>query len=60
MKKKNYGVIAIFAVIIIAFSVLLGIHLMGKHQAALQTVEVCAVDDIIVYVKHRNIMYYNY
>ena len=33
MKKKNYGVIAIFAVIIIAFSVLLGIHLMGKHQA---------------------------
>lgn len=32
MKKKNYGVIAIFAVIIIAFAVLLGIHLMGKHQ----------------------------
>lgn len=32
MKKKNYGVIAIFAIIITGFAVLLGIYLMSKHQ----------------------------
>lgn len=32
MKKKNYGVIAIFAIIIVAFAVLLGSNLMNKRH----------------------------
>ena len=32
MKKKNWGVVAVFAVIIIAFLALLGVNLMSKHQ----------------------------
>lgn len=32
MKKKNWGVVAVFAVIIAAFLALLGVSLMNKHQ----------------------------
>lgn len=32
MKKKNWGVVAVFAVIIVGFLTLIGINLMNKHQ----------------------------